>query len=151
MEPAQLPPTPHTLVNPPELGPTPGFSHAVVSAPGHTVHLAGQIASGSDGKLVARDLPDQFGTALGNVVTALRACGGSPEHLTQLTIYTTDVPGYRAAAREIGRAYRAHLGRHFPAMALLGVTELFDPGALVELVGTAVIPGPGFSGTSRTR
>ena len=59
-----------------------------------------------------------------------------------LTIYTTDVPGYRAAAREIGRGYRAHLGRHFPAMALVGVTELFEAGALVELVGVAVLPGP---------
>ncbi|GAA1100063.1 MAG: RidA family protein [Nocardiopsis sp. BM-2018] len=148
MEPADLPPSPHTLVNPPELGPTPGFSHAVVPAPGRAVHLAGQIASGPGGTLVARDLPDQFGVALDNVVTALRACGGAPEHLVSLTIYTTDVPGYRSAAREIGRAYRARLGRHYPAMALLGVTDLFEPGALVELVGAAVIPDSGPGGTS---
>ncbi|MEU3020407.1 MULTISPECIES: RidA family protein [unclassified Nocardiopsis] len=137
-----LPASPHTLVNPPELGPTPGFSHAVVPAPGRTVHLSGQIGSGPDGALAAGPLPDQFGVALANVVTALRACGGAPEHLVSLTIYTTDVPGYRAATREIGRAYRAHLGRHYPAMALLGVVELFEPDALVELVGVAVVPGP---------
>lgn len=141
MEPAHLSPSPHALVNPPELGPTSGFSHAVVPAPGRTVHLAGQIASGPRGELVAESLPDQFGVALGNVVTALSACGGAPEHLVSLAIYTTDVPGYREATREIGRAYRAHLGRHYPAMALLGVTGLFEPGALVELVGVAVIPG----------
>ena len=153
MEPAHLPPSPHRLVNPPELGPTPGFSHAVVPAPGRAVHLAGQIASGPDGTLAALGLPDQFGVALDNVVTALRACGGAPEHLVSLTVYTTDVPGYRSAAREIGRAYRARLGRHYPALAQLGVTDLFDPGALVELVGVAVIPEPGtgsgFSGTWR--
>ncbi|MER6626521.1 Rid family hydrolase [Streptomyces sp. NPDC000931] len=143
MEPGR-PPSPHTPVNPPELGPASGFSHAVLPAPGRTVHLAGQIASGPDGALAARTLPEQFGVALGNVVTALRACGGAPEHLVSLTIYTTDVPGYRAAARDIGRAYRSHLGRHYPAMALLGVVELFEPGALVELVGLAVIPGPAY-------
>ncbi|GAB3693043.1 RidA family protein [Nocardiopsis oceani] len=142
MEPVHLPPTPHTLVNPPELGPTSGFSHAVVPAPGRTVYLAGQIASGPEGKLAAVTLPDQFEVALANVVTALRASGGSPEHLVNLAVYTTDVPGYRAATREIGRAYRAHLGRHYPAVALFGVVELFEPGALVELVGIAVIPGP---------
>lgn len=142
MEPAQLSPTPHTLVNPPELGPTPGFSHAVVPVPGRTVYLAGQIASGSEGTLVAESLPDQFEVALGNIITALRASGGSPEHLVHLTIYTTDVAGYRASTREIGRGYRTHLGRHYPAVALAGVVELFEPGALVELVGVAVVPDP---------
>jgi enamine deaminase RidA (YjgF/YER057c/UK114 family) len=142
VESTRLPPSPHTLVNPPELGPASGFSHAVVPAPGRTVHLAGQIASGPRGGLVAGALPDQFGAALDNVVTALRACGGAPQHLVSLTVYTTDVPGYRKASREIGRAYRSCLGRHYPAMALLGVTELFEPGALVELVGVAVVPVP---------
>ncbi|HJE59313.1 MAG TPA: RidA family protein [Nocardiopsis listeri] len=142
MEPVHLPPTPHTLVNPPELGPNPGFSHAVVPAPGRLVHLAGQIASGPDGRLAADSLVDQFDGALANVVTALRACGGSPEHLTRLSVYTTDVPGYRASGRELGRVYRAHLGRHYPAVALFGVAELFEPGALLELVCDAVVPGP---------
>ncbi|MBR8740268.1 RidA family protein [Nocardiopsis sp. MG754419] len=142
MEPAYPSPTPHTLVNPPELGPHPGFSHAVVPAPGRLVHLAGQIASGPDGGLVAGPLVDQFERALTNVVVALGACGGAPEHLVRLCVYTTDVAGYRAFGRELGRAYRAHMGRHYPAMALFGVVELFEPGALVELVGEAVIPAP---------
>ncbi|KOX12627.1 RidA family protein [Nocardiopsis sp. NRRL B-16309] len=133
-------PTPHSLVNPPELGPPVGFSHAVVTAPGTTVHLAGQIASGVDGRLAAEGITAQFDLALANVVTAVRAAGAAPEHLVNLTVYTTDVAGYRAAARDIGRTYRRHLGRHYPAMALFGVTELYEPGALVELVGLAVIP-----------
>lgn len=133
-------PTPHTLINPPELGPPVGFSHAVVTVPGTTVHLAGQIASGTDGRLAADGLTAQFDLALANVVTAVRAAGAAPEHLVSLTVYTTDVAGYRAAAEEIGRVYRRHLGRHYPAMALFGVTELYDPEALVELVGLAVIP-----------
>ncbi|MFE0268688.1 RidA family protein [Nocardiopsis alba] len=133
--------TPHTLVSPPELGPNPGFAQAVVAAPGSTVHLAGQIASGPDGRLAAESLADQFDLALANLLTALRACGGAPEHLVSLTIYTTDVPEYRRVKTEVGRAYRAHMGRHYPAMALVGAADLFEPGALVELVGVGVLKG----------
>ncbi|WP_199725854.1 RidA family protein [Nocardiopsis sp. Huas11] len=145
LPPEELPPnpmlpTPHTLINPPELGPPVGFSHAVVTAPGTLVHLAGQIGSGADGRVAAAGLTDQFDLALANVVTAVRAAGAAPEHLVSLTVYTTDVPGYRVAAGELGRVYRRHLGRHYPAMALFGVTDLYDPEALVELVGLAVIP-----------
>ncbi|MEE2036667.1 RidA family protein [Nocardiopsis sp. CT-R113] len=132
--------TPHTLVNPAALGPAVGFSHAVVPAPGRTVHLGGQIASGPDGRLAAEGLVEQFDLALANSLTALRAAGGGPGHLVSLAVYTTDVSGYRSATGEIGRAYRRRMGRHYPAMALFGVTELFDPGALVELVGLAVVP-----------
>jgi len=132
--------TPHLLVNPTELGPATGFSHAVVSEPGRTVHLAGQIASGPDGKLAAEGLVDQFDLALANSLTALRAAGAGPGHLVSLTVYTTDVPGYRSATEEIGRVYRRRMGRHYPAMALFGVAELFEPGAVVELVGRAVVP-----------
>ncbi|MCY9785068.1 RidA family protein [Nocardiopsis sp. EMB25] len=139
---ARIPPTPHALVDPPELGAGSGFAHAVVPARGRTVYLAGQIATGPDARVAAEGLVAQFDLALANVLTALGAAGGSPEHLVNLTVYTTDVAGYRAAAREIGRAYRGRLGRHYPAMALFGVTGLFDPDALVELVGVGVVPEP---------
>ena len=132
--------TPHRIVNPPELGPTVGFSHAVVAAAGRQVFLGGQIAQESDGVVRATSLVDQFDVALGNVVTALRAAGAEPEHLVRLTVYTTKPDDYRAALPELGAAYRKHLGRHYPAMAFFAVAGLFDPAALVELVGTAVIP-----------
>ena len=35
--------------------------------------------------------------------------------------------------------WRAHFGRHYPAMGLFGVTELVDPAAKVELMGVAVL------------
>lgn len=131
---------PHTLVNPPALSPAVGFAHAVLPAAGRTVVLGGQTAQGGDGSIRGASITEQTDVALENMVTALRAAGAQPEHLVSLVIYTTDVPGYRAALREIGLRYRRHLGRHYPAMALLGINELFDPEALVELIGTAVIP-----------
>jgi len=69
----------------------------------------------------------------------LRAAGGEPEHLVQLLVFVTDVGEYKASLRELGDVWRRRFGRRYPAMALLGVTELFDAAARVELVGTAVI------------
>ncbi|HEV8681865.1 MAG TPA: RidA family protein [Actinomycetota bacterium] len=133
------PASPHQLVNPDTLPPPRGYSHAVVAGPGRIVTLSGQTGHRADGE-IAEDLVGQFDQAAWNVAEALRAAGGSPEHLVQLLIFVTDVAEYRASREQIGEAYRRHLGRHFPAMALLGVSELVDRRAKVELVGTAVVP-----------
>lgn len=131
---------PHRIVNPDGLLPPVGFSHAVVAAPGRLVHLGGQTGHYADGSLPV-GLVAQFEQAARNLVIALDAVGATPEHLTALQIYVTDMAGYRASLRDLGAAYRRQLGRHFPAVALLGAASLFDPDALVELVATAVIPG----------
>jgi enamine deaminase RidA (YjgF/YER057c/UK114 family) len=97
------------------------------------VHVAGQIGRGST-------LVEQFGAALDHVVAALAAAGARPEDVVSMQIFATDVAAYRASTRELGEAYRARFGRHYPAMALLGVSELVDPSALVEIVAVAVVP-----------
>ena len=132
--------TPHKILNPDELSPPVGFSHAVVPAAGRTVYLGGQTAHGPDGKLTGESLADQFEGAAANVVTALAAAGGRPEHLVSLTIYTTDVHRYRQSTRDLAAAYGRHLGHHYPAVALFEVAGLYDPAAVIELVGIAVIP-----------
>lgn len=132
--------TPHEIVTAPGLAAPVGYAHAVVAAPGRTVHLGGQTAQAPDGSIVAGGIVEQFDAAATNVVAALRAAGASPEHLVSLIIYVTDVPAYRAALAELGPVWRRHFGRHYPAVALLGVHALFDDDALVELVATAVVP-----------
>ena len=134
--------TPHQVVTAPDLPAPVGFAHAVVAAPGRTVYLGGQTAQGANGAIRGDTIAEQFDVAAGNVVAALRAAGGLPGHLVSLLVYCTDVPGYRAALTELGPLYRKHFGRHYPAIALLGVAELFDPEARLELVGTAVVPDP---------
>jgi enamine deaminase RidA (YjgF/YER057c/UK114 family) len=59
-----------------------------------------------------------------------------------MLIFTTAIDEYRRSRPELGPVYRRHFGRHFPAMALIGVTELVEPAAKVEVVTTAVIPDP---------
>jgi enamine deaminase RidA (YjgF/YER057c/UK114 family) len=122
----------HRIVNPPELGRPSGFSHAVV-ATGTTVHLAGQIGDG--GTVV-----EQFDAAAERLVSALRAAGGEPEDLVSLQVFVTDVSAYKQSLPAIGRVWQARFGRHYPAMGLFGVTELFEPTAQVELMGVAVLP-----------
>jgi enamine deaminase RidA (YjgF/YER057c/UK114 family) len=128
------------IVNAPGLAEPVGFAHAVVAGPGDTVHLGGQTAQGRDGAIVGSTMVEQFDVAAGNVVTALAAAGAQPHQLVSLIIYTTDVAEYRASLGELGPVWRKHFGRHYPAVALLGVAALFDDDAKVELVGTAVIP-----------
>jgi enamine deaminase RidA (YjgF/YER057c/UK114 family) len=132
----------HEIVNPEGMVAPRGYSHAVVAGPGRTVYVAGQVASDPAGEIVGATLAEQVDMALGNVAVVLTAAGAGPEHVVSLVIYTTAVAEYRATLPEIGAAYRRHFGRYYPAMAMLGVTELVDPRALVEIVATAVVPLP---------
>ncbi|MGH3661016.1 MAG: RidA family protein [Micromonosporaceae bacterium] len=127
-------------INPPELAKPSGFAHAVVATGGRTVFLAGQTAMDTSGNIVGEDVVAQFEQALRNLLTALAAAGGEPEHLAKLTVYIVDVPDYRERAAEIGTVWRRLVGREYPAMAGIGVARLWDDTALVELEGIAVIP-----------
>ncbi|MFC8360295.1 RidA family protein [Streptomyces griseorubiginosus] len=127
-------------VNPPELSPPTGFSHAVVATGSRVVFLAGQTALNADGKVVGETLPEQFERALANLLTALRAAGGTPADLARVTVYATDIADYRAHARELGRIWGELAGRDYPAMAVVEVVRLWDDQAAVELDGFAVLP-----------
>ncbi|MFB7273204.1 RidA family protein [Streptomyces sp. NPDC056244] len=127
-------------VNPVQLSPATGFSHAVVATGGRLVMLAGQTALDGEGRVVGETLPVQFETALGNLLAALAAAGGAPGDLARVTVYTTDVADYRAHAAELGLIWRRLAGRDYPAMAVIGVVRLWDVQALVELDGIAVLP-----------
>ncbi|MGW0732698.1 RidA family protein [Streptomyces sp. NPDC002851] len=127
-------------VNPAELSPATGFSHAVTVTGSRLVFLAGQTALDGDGKVIGATLPEQFEVALGNLLAALRAAGGDPSRLARVTVYATDVADYRAHAPELGRIWRRLAGRDYPAMAVIGAVRLWDEQAMVELDGVAVLP-----------
>lgn len=130
----------HEIVTAPELAPPVGYAHAVIAAPGRLVHLGGQTALGPDGEIHGATIVDQFDVAAGNVVAALRAAGGTPEHIVSIQIFVTDVGEYRAQLRALGTVWQRHFGRRYPASGLFGVTRLFDDEALVELMAVAVVP-----------
>jgi enamine deaminase RidA (YjgF/YER057c/UK114 family) len=116
-----------------------GYANGI-EARGRLVVVGGQIGWDAHERLVGPDLAGQTRQALANVVAVLAEAGGRPEHLVRLTWYVTDLSAYRASRPAIGAAYREVLGRHYPAMALVQVVGLVEPGALVEIEATAVIP-----------
>ncbi|MET3982606.1 RidA family protein [Streptomyces sp. PvR034] len=126
-------------INPPGLCPATGFSHAVAATGSRLVLLAGQTALDAAGKVVGDTLPQQFERALGNLLAALAAAGGTPAELARVTVYAVDVAEYRACAPELGRIWHRLAGRDYPAMAVIGTTRLWDEQAMVELDGIALL------------
>ncbi|MER5298671.1 RidA family protein [Streptomyces lasiicapitis] len=127
-------------LNPADLSPATGFSHAVVATGSRLVFLAGQTALNTEGKVTGTTLPEQFERALTNLLAALRAAGGTPADLARVTVYATDVADYRAQAPELGRIWKRLAGRDYPAMAVIGAVRLWDDECMVELDGFAVLP-----------
>jgi enamine deaminase RidA (YjgF/YER057c/UK114 family) len=128
-------------IDPPGLARPKGFTHAVLAHTNRIVFLAGQTALDAEGRIVGDGVVAQFEQALGNLLTALRAAGGEPQHLATLTVYAVDLADYRAHAREIGAVWRRLVGTDYPAMAGIGIARLWDDEALVEVQGIAALPG----------
>jgi enamine deaminase RidA (YjgF/YER057c/UK114 family) len=127
-----------TIVQPEGWAPPRGYANGMIAS-GRSLWVAGQIGWDAACNMVSDDFVAQFGQALANVVAVVRAAGGEPSDIVRLTIYATDLDAYRNSAREIGAAYRESMGKHFPAMALVGVAGLVHPQAKVEIEATAML------------
>ncbi|MFI6333962.1 RidA family protein [Streptomyces sp. NPDC050535] len=125
-------------VNPASLAAPRGYSHGTLA--GNTLHLGGQTALDAGMKIVPGGIVEQFRQAFGNLLTTLREVGGEPADLVSVTIYLTDIPDYQAHGKEIGEVWRELAGPVYPAMAGIGCTALWQPEALIEILGVAVIP-----------
>ena len=111
-----------------------------MAARGELLAVAGMIGWDTQERLVSAEFVPQFRQALENVLAVVQAAGGGPEHLLSLTIYVTDKREYAAALSEVGQVYRAVLGRHYPAMALVQVAALLEDAAKVEIQALAALP-----------
>jgi enamine deaminase RidA (YjgF/YER057c/UK114 family) len=127
------------ILQPPGWARPKGFSHGI-AASGKHVAIAGQIGCDAEGRVVEKTFAGQFRQTLKNIVAVLGEAGGKPEHLVRLTWYVLDIQEYASALRDIGAAYREVIGRHYPAMAVVQVAGLVDPGARLEIEAAAVIP-----------
>ena len=127
-------------VNPESLGPPSGFTNGMLGpVNGRLLLVAGQDAARAGGEVETDDFVEQFDLALAKTLAVVTEAGGTAEDIGRMTIYVTDLDAYRAARPDIGRSYRARMGRHFPAMALVEVSRLVDPRARVEIEATAVL------------
>jgi enamine deaminase RidA (YjgF/YER057c/UK114 family) len=99
---------------------------------GTALHVAGQVGW-KDGVFEAKDLVGQFTQTLDNILAVLKAAHAHVNDIASMTIYVTDMPAYRAARKSLGPIWRERFGVHFPAMALVAVTALVEPEALIEI------------------
>ncbi len=116
-----------------------GYSNGV-AASGRMVFIAGQVGWNADEVFESDVFADQFRQALINVVAVLHEAGAGPEHIVRMTMYFTDKREYLDQLAEVGAAYRATIGRNYPAMAAVEVSALMEDRARVEIEATAVVP-----------
>ncbi len=130
------------ILNPESLGAPKGWNHGLLAPrDGRLLFVAGQAGWESGNAGEPPGFVEQFARALDKVLVVVRAAGGAPADVARLTVYVTDLAGWRASLQPLGEAWRARFGKHYPAMALVEVKGLVDRGALVEMEATAVIGG----------
>lgn len=131
--------SPHEFLHPRGWKATPGYSCGV-AARGRMVFLGGLIGWNADQEFETDDFAGQVRQALENIVVVLATGGAQPDHIVRMTWYVTNKAEYLNALKEIGAAYKATIGRHYPAMALVQVAGLVEDRAKVEIEVTAVVP-----------
>jgi enamine deaminase RidA (YjgF/YER057c/UK114 family) len=127
------------LLQPRGWKPPVGYANGI-AASGTIVFVAGQVGWDADQVFHSEEIAPQFRQALENVLAVLAEAGGRPEHICRMTAYCCDKPAYLAARAELGRIWRELMGRHYPAMSMIFVSDLLDAPGKIELEATAVIP-----------
>ena len=117
-----------------------GYANGIEVDAGRIVFVAGQVGWDAQQQFQSEDLAAQFEQALANVVTVLAEAGGAPHHICRMTAYCCDKPAYLAARPQLGAIWKKQMGRHFPAMSMIFVSDLLDHPGKIELEATAVLP-----------
>ncbi len=132
----------HKVIHPSHFPKPRGYANGILTdmPGGRMLHVAGQIGWDKDAHIVSPDFAVQFLQALDNVIDVVREAGGATEHITKLLVFVTDLEAYRGATAAIGEGWRGRLGKYYPAMSLVKVAGLLEPGALVEIEAVAILP-----------
>ncbi len=117
-----------------------GYANGLIASPGRLVFIAGQVGWDARQVFQSEQLAPQFEQALENVLAVLAEAGGEPAHICRMTAFCTDKPAYLAARSELGAIWRRRMGRHYPAMSMIFVSDLLDAPGMIELEATAVVP-----------
>ena len=132
----------HKVIHPSHFPKPRGYADGILTnmPSGRMLHVSGQIGWDKDARIVSPDFAVQFLQALDNVIDIVREAGGATEHIVKLLAFVTDMDAYRSATVAIGEGWRGRLGKYYPAMSLVKVAGLLEPGALVEIEGVAILP-----------
>ena len=116
-----------------------GYANGI-EASGRLVFVAGQVGWNAEQVFESQDITAQFEQALRNVLAVLAEAGGRAEHICRMTAYCCDKPAYLAARRDLGAIWKRLMGKHYPAMSMIFVSDLLDSPGKIELEATAVVP-----------
>ena len=125
---------------PPGWAPPIGYANGIVVSAGRIVFVAGQVGWDDQQRFQSEDIASQFEQALKNVLAILKEAGAEPHHICRMTAYCIDKPGYLAARADLGRIWKRLMGKHYPAMSMIFVSDLLDAPGKIELEATAVVP-----------
>ena len=128
------------ILHPKGWAPAIGYANGIAVGGGKLVFIAGQVGWDAQQKFQSEALAPQFEQALKNVLAVLAEAGGKPEHVCRITAYCCDKQAYLAARKDLGRIWRGLMGKHFPCMSMIFVSDLLDSPAKIELEATAVVP-----------
>jgi enamine deaminase RidA (YjgF/YER057c/UK114 family) len=117
-----------------------GYANGIAVAPGRIVFIAGQVGWDAEQKFHSTEVAPQFEQALQNVLAVLAEAGGRPEHICRITAFCCDKPAYLAARSQLGPIWKRLMGRHYPCMSMIFVSDLLDSPGKIELEATAVVP-----------
>ena len=128
------------ILSPQGWAPPKGYANGIAVAPGRMVFIAGQVGWDAQQKFHSEEIAPQFDQALQNVLAVLAEAGGRPEHICRITAYCCDKPAYLAARAQLGAIWKRLMGRHYPCMSMIFVSDLLDSPGKIELEATAVVP-----------
>ena len=129
----------HRILLPEGWKPPIGYSNGI-EATGRLVFIAGQVGWNADQVFESEDVAPQFEQALKNILAVLAEAGGRPEHICRITAFCCDKQAYLAARPALGRIWHGLMGKHYPCMSMIFVSDLLDNPGKIELEATAVIP-----------
>ena len=128
------------VLSPQGWAPPKGYANGIAVAPGRIVFIAGQVGWDAEQRFHSTDIAPQFEQALANVLAVLTEAGGRPEHICRITAFCCDKPAYLAARPQLGAIWKRLMGRHYPVMSMIFVSDLLDSPGKIELEATAVVP-----------
>jgi enamine deaminase RidA (YjgF/YER057c/UK114 family) len=117
-----------------------GYANGIAVAQGRIVFIAGQVGWDAGQKFHSTEIAPQFDQALQNVLAVLAEAGGRPEHICRITAFCCDKPAYLTARPLLGAIWKRLMGRHYPCMSMIFVSDLLDSPGKIELEATAVVP-----------
>ncbi len=116
-----------------------GYSNGILAS-GRMVFVAGQIGWDEDHVIRSNVMAKQVEQTLKNTIAVLNEAQAGPQHIVRMTWYITSRADYLAGIKDIGKAWRDVMGKHYPAMAVVEVNALIESAAKVEIETTAVVP-----------